>query len=350
MGYGRFRMLLVVSCPVMLVAVGCAPKCREDIRINWRMGPELAVSRGGHAAMVHNGEVWAIGGTNWEGGEKYWLDSVEILDRDATAWRAGPKLSEPVAGFFAFHALRGTTRHHLVILGGGKGKTAIAEGYALAPISTEGKWSKDLGLPAPRLYGASVQTGRLGPFGLAHDPMFVVGGTGDPETLAPINPSLLKYEPEPSERGWQAMAPMPRPCVLCAAAALTGKIYVFGGCIPDKKTGVRNLDDAAVYDVASNTWQRLPPTPFPCRCWAAVVWKGRYVLLLGGYAGAGEGDGFSRRVIVFDAAMNVYLEATPMPLADFGAAATIGNRIFVIGGEDQKRHRTAVTMIGDIVG
>ena len=84
---------------------------------------------------------------------------------------------------------------------------------------------------------------------------------------------------------------------------------------------------------------------------SAVALANRYILLLGGYATAPNGSVLRSSVLVYDTHSDSYFYSTPeMPLQVMSAGAQlIGSTLFLAGGEDAARHRSAGMAIG-IVG
>ncbi|HOX39174.1 MAG TPA: hypothetical protein PL033_14410 [Candidatus Brocadiia bacterium] len=318
----------------LVLPAGCATSDRDGLHIEWRYGPQLKESRGSHSVAAVNGIIWAAGGTNWVSGNKLWLDSVEILDVESAEWLPGPQMPRRRAGGHAF-----PTSDGFAIFGGCEGDAALASGVELAFRHGKAVWTQTVNLPSPRVYGsATCVSGKY----------FIAGGTSDPAGLSPSPDSFITYDPGMTEKGWTALEPMPQPCVNACAVGIAEKVYIFGGCVPDKDKGVINLDRAACYDPASMKWEAIAPAPFPCRGWTAIAWRNRYAILMGGYAGLGAGDGFTNRVIVFDTVTRSYRDSAPMPMANFTESVLAGKTIYLIGGEDAKKHRTPTTMIGEI--
>ena len=100
------------------------------------------------------------------------------------------------------------------------------------------------------------------------------------------------------EAGWTDLPPIPwmgRESM--ATVAVGNEIYVFGGTYgnyshvargQELNTGAavyplrRFCGDAYVLNLESKRWRKLPDLPFPIQGWEAVVFKNRYIILVGG--------------------------------------------------------------------
>ena len=85
---------------------------------------------------------------------------------------------------------------------------------------------------------------------------------------------------------WTTMAPAPLRARTAMASVWTGtQMIVWGGATgnPMKGTEVAH-DDGASYDLATNTWERLPDSPLRPRSAPTFWWDGSRLVIAGGYS------------------------------------------------------------------
>jgi N-acetylneuraminic acid mutarotase len=169
---------------------------------------------------------------------------------------------------------------------------------------------------------------------------------------------LLTFDTRRPDDGWQERKSCPgTPRFVHAVAAVGGKVYVFGGAAsePQPEKGTHTVVDNWRYDPGADSWQRLPDLPvasgnFPS---GAIVFKDRYVLLIGGYqyGKVQNPDGSTRPVygkptrryagnamcsdvFVYDTETGTFGSATPLPLNNNLPMAVVrGDQVHLIGGE-----------------
>lgn len=144
-----------------------------------------------------------------------------------------------------------------------------------------------------------------------------------------------------------------------AMAAVKGKLYIFGGATgsDNPAQSMYTVVDNWRYDVKSQKWDRLADLPiasgnFPS---GAIVYRNRYIVLVGGYQYGGvlNPDGTTRKVygtpdrhdptnpmcsdiFVYDTATDEFGRATSMPLNNNLPMTVLrGDRLHLIGGEIQ---------------
>lgn len=165
------------------------------------------------------------------------------------------------------------------------------------------------------------------------------------------------------------------------AAAVDGKLYVFGGFIKTEKQNNENLNDAFVYDPAKNEWTKLPTrSPKGGTVGASAAVNGGKIYFVGGVnqeiwnglfqdidAVAGDKDKekaifdpyfnmrpqdffFSPEIASYEPATNSWRNEGIFPYPPrAGAAVSIHNgKILVVNGEIKAGLRTDTTEIGTI--
>ena len=119
---------------------------------------------------------------------------------------------------------------------------------------------------------------------------------------------------------------------------LAGKIYVMGG-YPANRVTTRTVQ---VYDSAQNRWSLTAPLPIPLNHSMAAAANGR-VYIIGGQTNSSGADVFTNTVYEYNPATSNWTGRAPMPTArSAGAAAVIGNLIYVAGGRPPRGNDFAV--------
>jgi N-acetylneuraminic acid mutarotase len=194
-------------------------------------------------------------------------------------------------------------------------------------------WKKAAPFPEPdeELYGVAV-----------NGKMYVIGGWDDGKARG------ANYEYDPATDKWTKKKSMPRPAHHAALATVNGKIYVFGGFVVPKDTQVpvggawEPIDDAWVYNPASDSWESLAPLPEKRGSALAVEVGGKIYLIGGATTVEGSKDPYftffgPARILssneVYDPATNKWASRRPMSVPRnhaFGGA--VNGKIYVIGG------------------
>ncbi|MDE1174572.1 MAG: kelch repeat-containing protein [Parvibaculaceae bacterium] len=133
--------------------------------------------------------------------------------------------------------------------------------------------------------------------------------------------------------GWEQGQHMPAGRAYAAGAALGNDLYVVGGA-----TTAGPVSATEIYDMKEDLWRAAPALPVGLQQFGLVSLSGR-LYAAGGFAAAGrngEGGGPSAALYVFDPAVGVWMDASPMPQARVGVRlAAIGERIYALGGRGE---------------
>lgn len=327
------RMLAVVAC-VLLLSVACAQT------ITWQQAKPMPVGKGGQVCGVVQGKVLVAGGTHWIDGEtKVWSRDLYVYDPQQDTWSTGPEM--PVA---LSYGTGGAIGDRLYVVSGSDGVRDYADVWICEPTATGYRWLRGPSLPAPRIYGASAVIGTR---------LFVFGGADGNALSGELYDDVVMLDTARLEDGWQVLGQMPGAGrTLMTAAAVGTRVYLFGGYMR-RGEGFANSRDALVFDAGSGSRGRVPHMPWAPRCADAIA-VGEQVYLLGGYVewrGTADVDeGFTDRILRFDSERGTYTDAGKLPIPNCGMTPQLlpDGRIFVCGGEDEKKHRTDLTAIGTL--
>ncbi|MCU1495680.1 MAG: Kelch repeat-containing protein [Acidimicrobiaceae bacterium] len=226
---------------------------------------------------------------------------------DTTSGRLTPSGSLAVATHDAAGTLLGKTA--LVVGGGTASPSAVTQRFSVG-----GRPRTSSSLSQARADAAAVTIGSTA---------YVVGGYDGPS----LDAEVLATTNGTSFTGVGSLAvPVRYPAV----AALGGRIYVFGGQGNDGRP-VRTVQ---VLDPATHKASVVGELPIPISGAAAAKVGGTIYLAGGESATGGSTPSPVHNIYAFDAARSHFLEAgsLPVPVTN-AAAAVVGNRLWVVGGE-----------------
>lgn len=173
------------------------------------------------------------------------------------------------------------------------------------------------------------------------DVVFVIGGVSrSADADAPVG-TVEAYDPE--SRMWTRCAALATPRAFAAAAAVRGRIHVFGGL---DATG-NALDTVEVYDPAKDLWSAAPSMDAKRSRLAAVAHAGRSILVAGGLD-ADQRNSSEVRILHGDG--TGWLNWGSLPSARHGLALADADdgsdRAFAVGGYDESGPLDRVDMFG----
>jgi N-acetylneuraminic acid mutarotase len=132
-----------------------------------------------------------------------------------------------------------------------------------------------------------------------------------------------------SSPGWTAMSPSPQPTSQAQAAAVNGKLYVFGGFAGD---GVRATRASNVYDPDADSWTKRADLPRAITG-AGVAADGNTVWLAGGIVDDAPGKPATTDVWKYDVVKDTWTAGPALPEAMAGAAMVrFGRKLRIFGG------------------
>jgi N-acetylneuraminic acid mutarotase len=115
-----------------------------------------------------------------------------------------------------------------------------------------------------------------------------------------------------------------------SAAALKDQIILLGGYVVDGQGGETTVSDVNIYYPDENRWYRAEDIPTPVDDSVLGVYRDRYLYLVSGWSKTDP----TRKVQIYDAEKNKWMEATPIPGTPvFGHAGTlVGDTIVYVDG------------------
>jgi N-acetylneuraminic acid mutarotase len=212
----------------------------------------------------------------------------------------------------------------MVIWGGVQGDTALGDGAAYDPISNT--WAPLAPAPIEPRHGHTAV--------FLQNRMVVWGGAAQGDAAlgdgAAYDPVANTWVPLP--------VPPLAPRLGHRAVATTDRMLVWGGS-SEAAEGGRYFADGAVYNPGTNAWSTMaaPPAGLEPRDNAAGVWTGEQLVVWGGYGRSDTctpcfyGDGAA-----YDVASDSWVPVAPSPLSGRGAhrAVWTGREMLILGGFD----------------
>lgn len=308
---------------LMIMTAACCTIAPSTFADTWESIAPLPAPNAGFVAGWVKGKLVIAGGTNWQDGVKHWLDKTWEYDPATNQWSAGPDLPRPVA-YGAF----GSDGDRLWMAGGADGRQARAE---VLVLGDDRKWTH---------VGTMNQAVSFASGAMAGDRLWIYGGTPDPDDWQKVTSELRSITKKGAE---EAASPLRRTqpgTGLPAMAGINGKLYAFTGAWLDSASGhVQNSNESNAYDIPAQTWKTLAPYPVTARGVTAVPLDAHHIYLAGGYGT--DAEGFLDAAYLYDVRTNAYTPAAPLPLKALTCLVKGDGFIYALGGEDQKKHRTA---------
>lgn len=283
----------------------------------WEAMAPLPQPAAGFVAGEIDQKVIVAGGTNWPDGTKHWLDTIWAYDPATNVWSEGPRLPHPLA-----YAAFATSNDRLYFVGGADGKQARREIYSLDAAL---KVTHHGNLRQPLAFASGA---------MLNGQMHIVGGTPDPDDWSRVLPQHLVVTI--SDANASEASPLDQALGLPAMASAANRLFLFTGAFFDAQQQVHNLDLARSW---SQSWQSLASYPVAARGVTAVALSETRLYLAGGYGT--DAQGFLADAWLYDLPHDRYLPAVKLPIAATLALVRFGDHVYALGGEDQKKHRTA---------
>ena len=276
---------------------------------------DLLTPRYNFGATVHEGRIYAVGGTiapappewSWPGTPESSAPataSIEAYEPETNTWTDVARLSSPRT-----HASACTLDGLIYVVGGAPQERVAPLGIVEAYDPATGEWTRKADLPTPRMNVACVAHGGK---------LLAIGGQVH-------NGVATVEEYDPATDSWRPLPDMPTPRAHLVAEEVNGRILAIGGAILEGVQGV-----VEEYDPVTEQWWSRASMPTPRTSLAAAVLDGRLYVIGGSLEPGGRGV---TTVEVYDPATDSWPTSTGLaaPRAAL-AAVTLGNRIYAIGG------------------
>jgi N-acetylneuraminic acid mutarotase len=321
---------LVKTTIQVLVFMLLACSVRAEMTFDWRRGPDLPSARDHLGCGMVDGMLVVAGGAYWRNEQKHYSADTIAYSPKTGKWIRLPFLPKPGA-----YGASAVIQDQLLIAGGANETGVLSSCIRLARRNGSFRWERLPDLPRP-LFGS--QGASIG------DAFYAVGGApGMDESGTRAAEETMLILLQSGSPKWRACQAVP-PRVGAAVASCGDRVFVFGGygVQPDGTLG--NFSDAWRFD--SLKWKRLRDMPAPARWTTAIALDSTHVGLFGGY-----GEGFLDKVFVYDTETDAYTETTPLPLPVANLAGGVADgTVYLAGGEDLQRHRSAALFMGRIMG
>ncbi len=160
-------------------------------------------------------------------------------------------------------------------------------------------------------------------------------GLTEPKTYAQVHNKVWVLKLAATDPQWQKVTPVPSSLtptgrLASVAVGVRGQVYVFGGYTVDSEHNEISSPDNFRYDVLTDRYTAIAPTPVAVDDAIALVYQDRYVYLISGW----HNDGNVNLVQVYDVQNDTWQQASPfLGVPVFGhAGAMIGNTMVVCDG------------------
>lgn len=282
----------------------------------------MPAPNGGFVSGAIAGQIFVIGGTNWEGGTKQWLSEIHTLSCKDTTWK-----TEGQKALIAYAVAGLTDQGKVLSIVGGTIGTGPSEGRIEVSPGRVDRKPHTLGTPAVLSAG-----------GVIGSQMIVVGGNDDPANIAGLKNQALVMNLQ--DGTVEKLPDYPGKPFGSAASVVSGKeLFIFGGA---HWTGeaqlVINTDAAYAISVESKQWRKLRSFPYAVRGLTAVALDGDRLYLGGGYKT--DAEGFTAEAFIYDIAADTYTPAKPLPYKAGVGLVICDGFLYCLGGEDKQKSRT----------
>lgn len=198
----------------------------------WMKKKKMPVSRVEFDTGVVDGKIYIIGGATRLGGER--IGRVDVYNPATDTWVKGPEMPTPRQNLGV-----GAVGNRIYAIGG-RGWPRVRLGPHLTVIeeydSRSRQWRKRGDMLDIRDWFATV---------VVRDSIYLIGGLLWKGVVFEYLASVNVYNPR--KETWSDLPAIPIPLLPQGAAAVDGRIYVFGGS-GDVGNGVELLPDVVVYD------------------------------------------------------------------------------------------------------
>jgi N-acetylneuraminic acid mutarotase len=256
-----------------------------------------------------DGKIYVAGGFNVNGAA---TALIETYSPSRDSWSRFSDLPASLH-HFGLVALHGK----LYAIGGYSGNGFFSQGRVYEYDFSRGSWEAKRTMLTPR--GAHVAA-------VWGEKIYAIGGANGGSAMA----TNEVYDPATEQ--WTRLAPMPTPREHLAAAVIDSLIYVVGGRRSSFVGNLDNLPRLEAYSPATNKWYELPEMPTARGGLAAAALRGK-LYVFGGEFFSASGNGVFAENEEYDPRAQTWRAVRPLPTPRHGMnAIAIDDTIFVIGG------------------
>jgi N-acetylneuraminic acid mutarotase len=313
-----------LSAIAIFILLGFPIVAQADFKPIWEELNPMPEGRSGMIAFpLNQSEPAFYGGSSWNDGEKRIHASGYVLHDHQ--WLPLVPLPTPTA-----YAAVAAEDHLLHVAGGTNGNQLNR--IRFTQHSNLRQQFFKLPPPQTRLYaGAALLNGAY----------YQIGGSTQLSPLAPTN-SISKSEGD----AWKDLGPLPEgPLINSAVATWKNRIFVFGGGLPGPN-GLENTDSVFAFNTSDDSWEKQVPLPIAARGAVATSFPDIGILLVGGYTGSNRA---TPQVLLYDPEKNEFRSLPELPEGLMLPAVVLTDHsIYVFGGEDAPKHRSANVFRTDI--
>ncbi|XP_070559250.1 kelch domain-containing protein 8A-like [Ptychodera flava] len=282
----------------------------------WKRLANMPTCRAAPAVVATEGVIIAIGGV---GNDQVPVNAVEKYDTKTKSWTPLKPLAEKVMGVSAL--LYG---NKIIVIGGMKADTNPSEKVTVLDIK-EDVWQELPSMPTPRYATAAYLKGKK---------IYVLGGRHGKKPTTAFE--MLDLGAPVEERKWQKLAEIPRKRVFPCYAESETHFFSLGGLHENPQTrdpGDRFSDAMESYDIEKDKW--TIHTPMICKRgdFSAAYLGGRVIAAVGM---GNQGNALSQ-VESFDLETNTWEKLEPSPVPQCSCSSLVfQNRLYIIGGLSNK--------------
>lgn len=254
----------------------------------WQRGADMPTPRAGAKAAVVNGTIFVFGGFSAKEDHvafrKYPV-SVEAYNPRTDTWTPKQKMPAPRVLFDIC-----VVDEKVYIIGGATRIDGERIGRVDVYNPATDTWVKGQEMPTSR-EGLGV--------GVVSNRIYAIGGRGWPQVrLGPYLTVIEEYNP--TSRQWRNKSDMLDTRDSFATVVVRDSIYLIGGIIVGERGfAPEYLASVNVYDPQEDAWSNIPAMPIPFVPGGAAAVNGR-IYVFGGIGNVGEGFQLFPDVLVYD--------------------------------------------------
>ena len=318
----RERAAPAMKLLAMFLAITFISTISPALAAEWEPMPPLPEANGGFIGGALGEDLVIAGGTNWRDGTKHWLDRIFVFETSRKAWREAGRLTVPCA-----YAASGTSDGRLYFTGGSGGEKPHASLSQIGRDFTVQTMASD----TPQTVSSASA--------LLGSELWIIGGSREQAQVTTMTNACYAIDTRTGKM--RRLADLPVPSFSSGAAATCGgRVFVFGGASWDAAANaVANLQSTFTWTKKSERWEALAPYPFPVRGCAAVALDERHIYIAGGYKN--DAEEFTAEAFLFDVESGRFRATKALPFRAMTTLLRIGGFVYCLGGEDQKKHRSA---------